>query len=261
MGDYTEIVENGVTWRVADKYLEKVRNVVIPIAKGKADELPSTIMKENMVRTVYSVGHLVVKTYRIRSIGEALKYLVMPSKAETEWEMSRVLADAGLDSVEAVAYGEKKKGGLLDEAYFACIHLGDVKTLTEKLAGADSAKRKRLAEAAAELTHALHVAGVYHRDLHSGNILVSDDDKLHVIDLHRVSKGVGTRDRYVNLAKLFGPAGSYFEEDEARHGVEHYCKLVGSNNMDRVFERSSVIAEKIHKRHMKSRCLRCMSSG
>ncbi len=261
MADYTEIVENGVTWRVADRYLEKVKNVVIPVSRGQTDDLPCTVIKENMVRTVLSVGHLVIKTYRIRGVAESMKYFVIPSKAETEWEMSRVLAKAGLDSVEAVAFGERKRGGLLDEAYFACIHLGDVKTLAERLDGAEPDKRKRLAEAAAELVHALHAAGVYHRDLHAGNVLVTSAGKLHVIDLHRVSKRIGTSGRYANLAKLFGPSGTCFDEEEARRGVDHYCKLVGSNNVRRVFLRVAALAEKIHKRHLKSRSVRCIKES
>lgn len=234
---------------------------VVSLVEDRRPEGTYRVIKKNPVRTVLSADGLMVKIYRVRALADKLRYLIMPSKARTEWEMAAALNDAGVPTVEPVAFGEKKKGIFLREAYFASVDLGDVEPLKTKVKNSAPQDRLRLAEKAAGLARDLHSAGFYHRDLHCGNVVVSTKDDLYVVDLHRMSRGVGRAAIIRNLATLFGPAGSPFDEGEAGRGVECYCHLSGIDNPEEIFARSCALAEEISEKHLASRTLRCIAES
>jgi tRNA A-37 threonylcarbamoyl transferase component Bud32 len=160
-----------------------------------------------------------------------------------------------------VTFSEKKRGPFLQEARFTSRDLGDVETLNVRVADASNEESIQLVGKAAELIKALHAADFYHRDLHCGNVVVSAENDLYVVDLHRMSRGVNRAAIVRNLATLFGPSCSPFSEDEARQGVEHYCELAGMDDPEEIFSLSSSLAEEITERHLASRTLRCMAES
>lgn len=261
MSKNIEFMEDGITWRAAEMHEQKVRETVLSLAEGRLSREEYTVIKENPVRTVVSAGGVVVKIYRIKKLIDRLRYIVVPSKARTEWKMATELSDAGVPSVEPVAFGEKRKGLFLKEAYFASVDLGDVEPLKTKVKNSAPPDRLCLAEKTAGLARALHSAGSYHRDLHCGNVVVSTKGEMYVVDLHRMSRGVGLAAIVRNLATLFGPAASPFNEEEARRGVECYCRLSGIDNPENIFARSSALAQDISEKHLASRTLRCMAES
>ena len=135
-------------------------------------------------RTVY------VKRYHIRGWFEKLKYRVVPSRAEAEWRAALALADAGIDVVDPLAVGMAFRGPWLADAFFVAEEkpgvtyselLGDLRRRGESLTA--------LLEATVALHDALQEAGIFHPDLHGGNILgrlVDGTPKLALVDLHSI---------------------------------------------------------------------------
>lgn len=261
MSDDIEFTENGVTWRAVEAYRDKIREVIIPLIEGRKDESDYKLLKENPVRTVMSINGFVVKVYRVKKLTDKLRYMILSSKAGVEWEMAAALGEACIPSVTPVAYGEKRKGPFLEEAYFVSLDLGGVSPLKTKVAESDPQDRLRLAEAAAELAYNLHSKGFYHMDLHGGNVMVDAESHLHLVDLHRMSTRIGWRGKVRNLATLFGFTGGLFSDEEAKYGIECYCRLAGIDDPKNILSLSSAAAERIRKRHLASRSLRCIKES
>jgi hypothetical protein len=75
----------------------------------------------------------------------------------------------------------------------------------------------------------MHEAGVIHRDLHCGNILVRTDNetpRLVLLDLHRASRRLklSRRTRVANLAQLFHDRYDFTTRTERLRFLKHYLK-------------------------------------
>ena len=80
------------------------------------------ILKQNPLRTVIALPatatrpSLIVKRYHLRNLREQLKYLVVESRAASEWSALRHLAGAGVEVPRVLASGEERRRGLLVRA-------------------------------------------------------------------------------------------------------------------------------------------------
>ncbi|MEJ2744959.1 MAG: lipopolysaccharide kinase InaA family protein, partial [bacterium] len=138
-----------------------------------------------------------------------------------------------------VAYGERRRFGILRESYLLTVRLFNCVTLEEALFSedgtlrADAKTRRRLIRLLAALLRRMHDDGIYHQDLHPGNFLVetlpSGEKRIHLLDLHRASlkPTLSLKDRIKSLAQfnMFASISlgigerllffnSYFGEDE-----------------------------------------------
>jgi len=127
-------------------------------------------------------------------------------KAKLEFDRARALADRGIETVEPLAWarfrGRWPRGSLLiTRALRGTVPLDD--HLVNNPPGSP-ADRRRLTVALAEYVAKLHAAGVTHRDLHPGNLLVRADGgkfDFFLIDVHDVELGrsLGREARLRNL--------------------------------------------------------------
>jgi tRNA A-37 threonylcarbamoyl transferase component Bud32 len=158
------------------------------------------VVKQNAHRTVYRVVlpgldfHL--KQYRDRRRG-----LVRPNPARQELERTVALAERDVPTLVPLAVGETCRGKGPRPCYLATRTLPDacplggyLETGLAALPPARQARlRQRLAVALGRLLAHLHRAGVTHRDLHPGNLLLrlgpGEEPHLHLIDLHAVGLG------------------------------------------------------------------------
>ncbi|HUU59792.1 MAG TPA: lipopolysaccharide kinase InaA family protein, partial [Phycisphaerae bacterium] len=87
--------------------------------------------------------------------------------------------------------------------------------------------------ALAEMVGRMHAAGVLHRDLHCGNILVrdgTDPPELVLMDLHRVRRGrrLSRRARAANLAQLLHDRYDFTTRTERLRFLKHYLRAGGA---------------------------------
>lgn len=144
-------------------------------------------------------GALLVKHFRVTSARharrEAWKARLRLGPADREWRRAVSLRRAGVPVPEPLAHGALPGGDRL-------VVLGWIEgePLAEALRRPPAARRRLLAALGAALA-SLHAAGVVHRDLHAGNVLVQGERPL-LLDLQRARRSRSRRARVRDLAWL-----------------------------------------------------------
>ena len=146
---------------------------------------PVTAIKRGAHRTVYRVElsgrHVYVKHFHSkRWLGIAMD-LMRGSPARREGCRLSEIARRGVPTSRPVAWGERVWGGVVTESYLVTEAIGSVCTLDEYLSHHVTmlssnewpAARRQLFRGLGRWLARIHEAGIYHRDLHAGNILVS----------------------------------------------------------------------------------------
>ncbi len=127
---------------------------------------------------------------------EILRILCGRSSAALEWTNYEDLTNAGVPIPEPLAFARLRDG----TAWIVTRFLPDAVPLEERLQGYPFEKRRRMREVG-ELVHHLHSAGYSHRDLHVGNVLVSEKE-MWFVDLQRAQPMRHTSDRILDIASL-----------------------------------------------------------
>ncbi|MBL8841418.1 MAG: glycosyltransferase [Planctomycetes bacterium] len=167
-----------------------------------ADEraAPLVALKRSARREVYAVDlpglpPLLLKRYPARrgTLGRARDALGV--RACAEFAMAHLFEQRGLPTPRALATREPPPGAIGAPSWFVGVRLLGVQTLGQwlerRFVPGDGAPTKRalIRRALARLS-ALHEAGLWHRDFHSGNLLLHDGAgpaaELYCIDLHGV---------------------------------------------------------------------------
>lgn len=240
-------------------------------------------------------GGLIAKVYRYTSRWDRLRYRVIPPRARQEWNALERFAALGLPTARAVGVAEERREGRLVGGGLLLTYLPDTVTLSERLAelhaaaaGADSSRRsvapdaplaretpkdrgtpepeeapgRDLLERAGRLVRALHDHGVWHRDLHAGNILVRRaDEALFLIDLHTCvfQRRLWQWQRRGGLAKLLHSLRSGLAPAALRSLVAAYGADALGDGADEasVFKRLLEGVERVQARRVRSRTRRC----
>ena len=120
-------------------------------------------------------------------------------EALREWETIERVRALGIMTATPVAVGQEKLGGIVTRSF----------VMTEEIRGAveghlfvkslDWKDRRRLFGRLGELTRRLHDAGLIHKDLYLGHVLIvprGDSPDLFLIDLQRVAEPCCFRERW-----------------------------------------------------------------
>jgi tRNA A-37 threonylcarbamoyl transferase component Bud32 len=192
------VVRDGVRWEI-DGLSEAGARAVFDFVAGRATD--AAIVKENRVRRVARIatpaGAVYVKHDRFRGLAASLRFLIEPSRARTERDTARRLAESKVPTIRPLAIGERRRGGLLVESWLVTAAVDDAEPLDALLRegwlpGPGRARghwRRQVARALAEVVARFHAAGYWHRDLHAGNFLAQRLGgaglAFHLIDLHK----------------------------------------------------------------------------
>lgn len=196
---------NGIRWQVSAAYAPIFLAPRAPDPRQLLRERTEQLIKRSPMRMIFAAsipagrGELpvVIKIYRRGRLGDWIKANLFGSKARREWRITTAAAERGLPTVTPVAYGERRRFGILMESYLLTVRLFDCVTLEEALFSedgtlrADAKTRRQLIRLLAALLRRMHDDGIYHQDLHPGNFLVealpSGEKRIHLLDLHRAS--------------------------------------------------------------------------
>ena len=193
------VLHNHIRWRVREGYTW----LVAP--GGPFDRLRSgiagqdvTVVRDNIIRASYRVRtgrdtcpEVFVKHFKAGGIRDTLKYLILPSKAYREWHTLARFEQRNIPCPRPIAYGERRRLGLLREGFLITESLAPAVPLNQYLTQQHPGVRERriLAEHLGRLVAILHCSRIYYRDLHAGNILLRTpgpaDGTLVCVDLHR----------------------------------------------------------------------------
>ena len=227
-------VSDGWRWTVADADKTSLIEETLSDLRRPEGEC-FTVIKSNPVRTVLSRTDscpLIVKQYRVRSPAEALKHIVVPSKAAAEYRGSRLCATRRIVAPHVLAWGEKRRGPFLREAcaietrFDDAVQLGGY--LHDRFNTATAEHKAELMRATGSLLARIHRAGLSHKDFHPGNILVRSkqpgDPQLYVVDLHSVRplRLLRSRRRARDLAKLYHSLGFRTRQEDLKEMLGGY---------------------------------------
>ncbi len=152
-------------------------------------------VKHNATRTVWRAqldgSAVYIKHFHAGGAVARLKGLLRGSDARRELAFSRHLRGAGVEAIEVLAIGEGKgRAWVVSRAVEPAEPLDAWHERVQR-EGHAGPRLRSATRALAELVGRMHLAGVRHLDLHSGNILVQEEGGvLHLVltDLHRVTR-------------------------------------------------------------------------
>ncbi len=238
---------NGIRWQVSAAYAPIFLAPHTPDPRQLLRERTEQLIKRSPMRMIFAASipagrkelPIIIKIYRRGRLGDWIKANLFGSKARREWRITTAAAERGLPTVTPVAYGERRRFGILMESYLLTVRLFNCVTLEESLFSEDgtlraNAKtRRQLIGLLAALLRRMHDDGIYHQDLHPGNFLVetlpSGEKRIHLLDLHRASarptlalkhriKSLAQFNMFASISLSAGERllffNSYFGEDE-----------------------------------------------
>ena len=257
----THFKTRGMQWVAANEFGPALRETILPHL-GSLEDAGASLLKRTLTRSVHKLAAggttVFVKHHRIRSLKERLKYLVMRSRASAEWSASLAMRELGVPAARALAFGERRVGGVLTEAVLVSEAIANATLLNKALGDAD-AKAATLA-GVARLVRRAHDLGVLHRDLHGGNILLARGEYFF-IDLHRLSVGrpVSRRKRIASAGQLLAFLGKHIDENGRTAFVAEYLGPDAPPGEIAEFARLvEKAAERVRERRYASRAKRCV---
>ena len=152
-----------------------------------------------------------VKEYRYETILDRLRNVFRQPRGKVSWVAGNVLFSRGICPMKPLAYAERRRLRLLQEAYYVTESLADdlemdryLIRMFEKHAGQDL--RKFIRHFAGWIGF-LHRTGIYHRDLKTCNILIREKPggwSFSLIDLEDVIQGakIGIEKILRNLVQI-----------------------------------------------------------
>ena len=155
-----------------------------------AEPLPRMfVVKHGQHRTVYRVdfsrSQFFLKHQRCRSLRDLLRNLIRPNGSRREYDKSLALARREIPTIHAVAWGERREFGVIREHGLLTKAIPHSCSLLEYAEDKDhwvpkaarAAFDRQLCVELAKLCAKAHRAGVWHDDLHPGNILLRFEDR------------------------------------------------------------------------------------
>ncbi len=237
--------------------LDKVRWHKAPsVADLDLAETPPRVfvVKHGEHRSVYRVdlsqGEYFLKHQRSRSVRDLLRNVIRPTGSRREYEKSAELTRRGIPTVNAVAWGERREFGIVSEHCLLTEAVPKSCSLAEYVEARDRwvprehqpAFDRYICIQLAELCAKAHRAGVWHDDLHLGNILLrfeshsgqheeltsiqSDMPKLYLIDVPgvRLSKTLGWRRSRTSLVMLLAAVDQIASRTMQLRFWRHYLR-------------------------------------
>ena len=166
---------------------------------------------------------VVIKQFRPRGL-KRIKTLILPSSASKAWRGAASLQEKGLNTPFPLACLEERKGGIATRSFILTEYLAESEEIRSAFREWDMPALKPLISRLAEFLRRCHRAGIYHRDLSDGNILVKTGEgggfEPFMIDTNRIrlSRRIGGLRGVKGLVRLGVPDGlqEYF--------LKEYCR-------------------------------------
>jgi tRNA A-37 threonylcarbamoyl transferase component Bud32 len=265
--EYRGFVREDLRGVFTDDFLEDIEAAV---ARGGGQTI-----KDSRIRwaAIFRAPHgqaLFIKRYRVNNWKERFKYLLWPSKAKKEWDVSLAFRAQGVQIPPPVGMMERRRWGFLEESLYISEAIEDTQPLLdffrERFSEKDSEsqeEKRRIIRLLGEIVRRIHVGGLFHGDLHAGNFLIreSEEGVLYLTDLHRarMGKALSQKRRLWNIAQIFYSLNSLLDRGDKGIFLEAY----GGNEPSPFTSQSLLmrverLAELIKRRHQRSRSRRCL---
>lgn len=289
MTDYLFFIKNSITWTIKSTYSEK-------IAKFLDESHPlsnesTNVVKSNKVRNVKAIKldnqtHFYFKHYKTTKISDIFKNMFFKSKAKKEWTNANEILKRGISVGEPLAFGEKRVNRIITDNFLIVKAVDDSISLRDLLLNklthqTDFKKRRIILGALALFVHDLHLKGILHNDLHTGNILIplhtidtlktssanyldNTKNRLCLIDLHDVKckKDISPEVQLENLAFLLYSLTFCTTRTEIRFVIKLYLgNSYNNKELKTITKDINNNILQIQRKHMFSRTKRCLKNS
>ncbi|MFQ5685867.1 MAG: lipopolysaccharide kinase InaA family protein [Candidatus Scalindua sp.] len=275
-------VKNGAQWTVRKGYESIMDKIDLDDFRSGTNGKQYNLIKENRVRSVISMpvtdiseNGIYIKYFKRGSYSDYVKYLFVPTRTRTEWEVGNALLSQHINTALPLAIAKKRTYSLLvteavtnSEEFMGFCQTNYKGTLS----GEKEAGRKKLLDKLAGFIRDIHERGFFHCDLHAGNILIKFKDNsphsahdydLYLMDLHSVKilKSMSYRKRRYNLAQVFNSLSSILTKTDKMdflisYGIGVLSSTTDVNELLRQIESQSSRIRNIHYRSRRKRCLK-----
>lgn len=212
MPNFIRLHNKSYRWLINEAHQKFVQTHFVGKEDVLSTESGKSPLKDNNARTLFTMcingqTELFIKRYKIDSIPRILRHFVA-SKAINELKVSNYLVTKGWQTVYPLAVVQKTRWGLPLDAFLIMRKLEDMPTLGGYLSSPRSREEiDEVINLSGELVKDIHNVNLFHRDLHTGNILIKPDaepKELYIIDLHRAAilPGVSRAQRVFNLGQF-----------------------------------------------------------
>jgi tRNA A-37 threonylcarbamoyl transferase component Bud32 len=283
MEEYVRFELLGYHWTVKPEYAPVIKEHAIPavLCGGGSPQLKVVKRKHARSSFIFSVDDaspaIFAKIHKYEKPRERLKSLFRASRAKAEWTMGEQMLASGLPVPESLGYGEKRAGGVIRGCVLFQLALGESERLSKCIAeryaspdggsGAGSlANRNALLKSLGELIRRMHLAGFWHPDLHTGNVLVDsrmDLPKFWIVDLHSVGRSahLSDRRRMADLAKTIFSLSDYVDESSLEELVRGYAPEAGEAELNEMFSKLLARVAGLRRLRLRSRAKRCLKTS
>jgi tRNA A-37 threonylcarbamoyl transferase component Bud32 len=221
------------------------------------------IVKHNVSRTVYRgfLGNMEVylKHFHSRSWLHRLGRRISGGEARGEMKSLLYLRSRGMEVASPLAAGRTGTTEWLATAAVCPAQRADLWHQRQLAAGPAGYRRIRQATVAlGRLIGRMHAAGVFHRDLHCGNILVRTDTPqptLVLMDLHRLhrKRRLSRRSKAANLAQLLHDRWDFTTRSDRLRFLRSYLSESGAGGSLRSWQEEVETFARRHRRQQYAR--------
>ena len=150
---------------------------------------------------------VVIKEFRTKGV-DRLKSFFLPGKASKAWSGAHALLERSIKTPLPVAFLEEREKCLIGRSYYLSEKIDEVEEIRSLFCNLSTPELHVLLRSLARHLRFCHDAGVLHRDLSDGNILVKRDNQrgyqFFLIDTNRVQvkRRIRLLSRIKNLIRL-----------------------------------------------------------
>ncbi len=277
-------VKNVAEWTVREGYESITDKINLDNFRSGINGENYTLIKENRVRSVISMpvtdineNGIYIKYFKRGGYRDYVKYLFVPTRIRTEWEVGNALLCKNINTALPLAMVKKKTYSLLvtEAVTNSKEFMGFCQANFEgALSVEQETEKRKLLRKLAGFIRDIHEKGFCHYDLHTGNILIRFknnqtssiyDCDLYLMDLHSVKilKRMPFRKRLHNLAQIFNSLSSILTKTNKldflrSYGVNVLSSTTDENELVGQIESQS---SRIRNIHYKSRLKRCVKES
>ena len=228
-------------------------------------EMGGNLIKESKLRwagilTLTKGGRIFVKRDRTKGWLESLKYLFFPSKGRKEWLNANQLRERNLSIPNPLGWMEKTHLGFVKESYYLSEAIGSGISIIDSVQSGE----KVAVDTLAKEVKAFHDSGLFHKDLHAGNLLWNGES-FFLTDLHRakILRSLSSHHRLWNLSQLFHSLRSQWGRGDQMRFIETYFegKPVDLQRKEAHLQKILFLMDRLQKRQWKSRTKRCLKES
>lgn len=285
----TMTVKNGTRWTLREGYEMIPDRLDIDDFSSGTNGKQYKLIKENRVRSVISIpdsdtskNGIYIKYFKRGGYSDYVKYLFVPTRTRTEWEVANALLSNDINTALPLAIAEKRRYGMLESSLLVTEAVTNSEPFMEycqanyegALSGEKEDEKNKLLDKLAGFIRDIHEKGFCHYDLHAGNILIKfnnsqshsiHDCDLYLMDLHRVKilKSVSFHKRLHNLAQIFNSLSTILTESDKLDFLRSY----GSNAISNIKDENELLGQiesqssRIRNIHYRSRFKRCLKES